>query len=225
MKKNLLFASIFAAGIFSIGLSSCGGGNKAGEAEDIATAGEESIAYTVEVSESELRWIGKKLTGEHNGTITISDGSIFVENGVLSAGAFTIDMNTIKVLDLTDPEQNAKLVGHLSSDDFFGVATFPTSMFEITSAEKLDTPDENGNNYIIKGNLTIKGITKNISFPANVSVESNILKAKAKLAFDRSEFDVRYGSKTFFENIGDKVINDEIELDLNLVAKAQENQG
>jgi polyisoprenoid-binding protein YceI len=225
MRKSFLFAGIFAATIFSASLTSCSGGNKAGDAEEVATAGDESLTFLVETTESELGWIGKKLAGQHNGTITISEGSIFVENGILTAGEFQIDMSTIKVLDIADAEQNSNLVAHLSSDDFFGVATHPTSKFEITSTEKLESPDENGNNYIVKGNLTIKNITKNISFPAYITIDSNILKAKAKLAIDRSDFDVRFGSKTFFENIGDKVINDEIELDLNLTAKAQENQG
>ena len=108
---------------------------------------------------------------------------------------------------------NDKLVGHLKSDDFFGVETHPTATFVLKSAEK-----KSGNEYTVKGDLTIKGITKSIEFPATVKVSGNTLEASAEVVIDRSKFDVKYGSGSFFDGLGDKMIYDDFTLDISLVA-------
>lgn len=165
----------------------------------------------VDPSKSSVKWLGKKVTGEHSGTINVKEGNLVVENGKITGGKVVIDMQSIVNLDLTDPGYNEKLVGHLKSDDFFGVATFPTSELDLTKVEN------NGNSYTFSGNLTIKGITNPVSFTATSTKEGNSVLYKGTLAIDRSKYNVRYGSKSFFENLGDKVIYDEFTLDFNLV--------
>ncbi|HET6557336.1 MAG TPA: YceI family protein [Prolixibacteraceae bacterium] len=167
----------------------------------------------VDVNKSKVEWTGKKLTGSHNGTINVKEGSLEVDNGKLSGGKVVMDMPSIKVLDLTDADSNGKLTGHLKSDDFFSVATHPTSTLEITKVEGTTT------NHTITGNLTIKGKTNPVSFTATSAKEGQSLVYHGEIIVDRSKFDVRYGSKSFFNDIGDKAINDEFTLDFHLVTQ------
>jgi polyisoprenoid-binding protein YceI len=168
----------------------------------------------VDPSKSSVKWLGKKVTGEHSGTINVKEGNLVVENGKITGGKVVIDMQSIVDLDLTDPGYNEKLVGHLKSDDFFSVATFPTSELVITKAET------NGNTHTFSGNLTIKGITNPVSFTATSTRDGNSVVYKGTIAIDRSKYNVRYGSKSFFDNLGDKVIYDEFTLDFSLVVNS-----
>jgi len=173
------------------------------------------VNYSVNIEESNVTWVGKKITYDHKGTIKISNGSLDVSGNKLVGGSFTIDMNSIVNLDLEDSEKNAKLIGHLKSADFFNVSEFPTASMVITSAKMKKAE---GSNYEVMGELTIKGITKPVTFPAMVDIDGDIVTAKATVVFDRSEYDVRYGSGSFFDNLGDNVIYDDIELGVELVA-------
>jgi polyisoprenoid-binding protein YceI len=161
--------------------------------------------------------VGKKPTGQHNGTVDISSGNLFVDENKLTGGSFDIDFTSIKVLDITNPESNAKLTNHLKSDDFFSAEKFPIGKFEITSVTPLSGAGDN--NYTIGGNLIIKGITNPISFPANVIVSNNSITASADFNIDRTQWDVKTRSGKFFENLGDRLISDEIELKLTIAAK------
>ena len=161
----------------------------------------------VDVAKSTVKWLGKKVTGQHSGTISIKEGSLDVNKGKVTGGKVVIDMNSIVDTDLTDAAWNAKLVGHLKSDDFFGVATYPTAELVVTKVE--------GTTFT--GNLTIKGITNPVSFTAASAKEGGNTVYKGTLTIDRSKFNVKYGSKSFFDNLGDKVIYDEFTLDFNLV--------
>lgn len=172
--------------------------------------------FKVDNESSKLTWLAKKATGEHNGSVKVSDGSFTVENNTLKAGSFDIDTRTITVADLTDEGANAKLVGHLKSDDFFSAEKFPKANFVITSATKTT-----GNQYNVKGKLTIKGITNEVAFPATVAVTGKKLTANAKITIDRTKYDIKFRSKNFFENLGDKVIYDDFDLDVALVANVQ----
>jgi polyisoprenoid-binding protein YceI len=163
----------------------------------------------VDTQQSTLTWNGKKVTGEHNGTVKLSGGTLQVKDGKLVGGEFTADMTTLANTDLTDAGYNAKLVGHLKSDDFFGVEKYPTSTFKITKVEPITNAKAGEANYTITGDLTIKGKTHPATFPA-----------VATATVDRAKYDIRYGSKSFFDNLGDKVINDEFTLDINIVAGA-----
>lgn len=169
--------------------------------------------YIVNAASSAIVWKGYKVTGEHTGTVKIKDGKLSFNNGVLTGGEFTIDMNSITNTDL-EGEWAGKLVGHLKSDDFLGVASHPTSKLVITRAIALDTKG----NYKIVGNLTIKGITKEVKFQANVKEANGSVNASGKIVVDRSEYDIRYGSGSFFDGLGDKTIYDEFDLQVSLVA-------
>lgn len=167
------------------------------------------VTKNVNIKESNIEWKGYKVLGSHTGTIQIKDGSFqFDDNGQLTGGGFIIDMTTIKVTDL-EGNGAKKLEGHLSSTDFFGVENHPTATFTITKVVSRGNPGE----YKIVGDLTIKETTKEIKFNANV--DENF--AAADITIDRSEFDVRYGSGSFFDNLGDKTIYDEFDLTVSLV--------
>ncbi len=161
----------------------------------------------VDVTKSTVKWLGKKVTGEHSGTISVKEGSLETTDGKVTGGKVVIDMNSIVDTDLADANWNAKLVGHLKSDDFFGVATYPTAELVLTKVE--------GTNFT--GNLTIKGITKPVEFIATSSKEGKNTVYKGTLVIDRTKYNLKYGSKSFFDNLGDKVIYDEFTLDFNLV--------
>ena len=162
----------------------------------------------VDITQSKIEWLGKKVTGEHTGTINIKTGKLNWENNMLKGGYIEIDMNTINVTDL-EGEYKGKLEGHLKSPDFFSVADYPVAKFTFNEVN----PSGVKNIYNINGELTIKGITNKLSFQAEIMGN----KAKAKVTVDRSKYDVRYGSNSFFDNLGDKAIYDDFELDVNLV--------
>jgi len=170
--------------------------------------------YVVDSQKSKIEWKGEKLTGDHSGTIQLKSGNISIQNHMASNGSFVIDMNTINCTDMEgDSKQN--LEDHLKDDDFFSVSKFPESSFKITGCTPLR--DENGNNCTIKGNLTIKGITNEISFPALITISGHTLNAKAEMKFDRTKWDIKYKSKTVFDDLGDKFIYDDITMTLNLI--------
>ncbi len=170
-----------------------------------------NVSYKVEASKSKVEWLAKKVTGQHNGTVALTSGNLVVNGDKIIGGSFIVDMTSIVCSDLTG-EWNGKLVGHLKSDDFFSVENNPSSKFEITKVV------ESAGNTTIEGNLTIKGITKPISFPASVSKKGNVIVAIATIKIDRTKYDIKYGSKSFIEGIGDKAIDDDFELKVNLVA-------
>ncbi|TVZ50995.1 YceI family protein [Dokdonia sp. Hel_I_53] len=156
----------------------------------------------IKLSESKVTWKGYKVTGSHQGTIDLTSGHLEFNEDVLTGGNFTIAMNTIVSTDL-EGESKGQLEGHLKSDDFFGVATFPTATLNFTKV----TPTGK-NSYDVVGNLTIKGKTNPVTLV--VSIYGN--KANATLKVDRSKYDVRYGSTSFFDNLKDKAIYDEFDL-------------
>lgn len=169
---------------------------------------------TLDVNESEIVWRGYKVTGKHHGVVSLKSGDLEMEDGKLTGGNFEIDMTTIEVKDMQG-EYAGKLAGHLKSGDFFGVEKHPTAKFVITQVVSRGTPGS----YKIVGDLTIKETTKSIKFQANVAEEDGKNVATANITVDRSDFDVRYGSGSFFDNLGDKTIYDEFELEVRLVTK------
>ena len=160
----------------------------------------------VNVDESKISWTGEKLTGSHEGTIDLKDGYFEMENGKITGGEFTADMSSITVTDL-EGDSKKKLEGHLHSDDFFGVKDYPTATF------KMNTVVEKSNGvYGVAGDMTIKGKTNPIAF--DLKVDGNT--AMTTIVIDRTKYDVRYGSGSFFDNLGDKTIYDEFTLDITL---------
>lgn len=183
----------------------------------LKTASNTGKKLNIVSSDSKLEWIGKKVTGKHNGTVDIVNGDVFIDNGKLTGGNFEIDFRTTKVLDVADPESNSKLVNHLKSPDFFSAETFPIGKFDILSLSPLSDGTEN--NYTVSGNLTIKGITKEIVFPAKVNVNNGSVIASGDFVIDRTLWDINFRSGKLYENLGDKLINDEINIKFSIAAK------
>ena len=166
----------------------------------------EAQEKTINTTESSIHWLAKKVTGQHEGNIKISSGNLVYGNGVLSGGSFVVDMNSINCIDL-EGEYKGKLEGHLKSNDFFGVAEHPQATLTFTNVKA------KGNGlYSITGDFTIKGKTN----PATFDLQISELNASAKVTINRSLYDIRYGSRSFFDNLGNKMIYDDFELNVNL---------
>jgi len=161
-----------------------------------------------------INWNGKKIGGEHYGTINLKEGWLTVDKKAITGGEFIVDMTSIKDVDIKDDGSRARLEGHLKSDDFFGVEKFPTAKLVITGS----TLAADGS-LKVKGNLTIKASTNPVEFTAKSSVAGEVVTWSALVTIDRSLYDVRYGSGKFFPNIGDKAISDEFTLDIKLAVK------
>jgi len=168
--------------------------------------------YKVDHSKSGVTWKGKKVIGGHDGTINISEGSVGFNGSTITSGTFTIDMSTIKALDLQG-ESKGKLEAHLKSPDFFDVAKFPTSTFKIKKVVK-----GSGENATVTGALTIKGITREISFPITISAKDGRLDVNAKdFKVDRTKFGVQFASKSLKSTMSDKAIDDDFLIGFSLV--------
>ena len=163
---------------------------------------------TVDAGKSSINWIGKKVTGSHEGTIGIKSGNLVFAKDKLKGGTFVVDMPTIIVTDLAPGKGKEDLEGHLKANDFFGTAKFPTAtlVFKKIAAKKAGV-------YTVTGDLTIKGITKPIVFDLATTATT----AATTLKIDRTKYDIKYNSGNFFQNLGDKVINDEFELKVALL--------
>ncbi len=162
----------------------------------------------VDATSSTITWSGYKPTGSHTGTIMLQSGTLAMQDEYIIGGSFIADMSSIK-----DADGSAKLEGHLKSADFFEIETYPTATFNITEVEMED------GNAIITGNMTIKGITKEISFEAEISeTEEAVTLMSSVFQINRADFNVKYKSKTFFNDLKDKFVNDEFDLQVTLVA-------
>ena len=167
----------------------------------------------VDAEKSTVKWKGSKITEGHDGFIQIQKGVLMINHGTLVGGQISIDMNTITNSDIESEKYKAKLEGHLKSDDFFDVEKHPLSTISITKATKTE-----GNNYSIVADLTIKGITHSITFDAEVNIQKIAFFAKATIKIDRTKWDIKFHSGNFFEDLGDKLILDEIEFDISLLS-------
>lgn len=173
----------------------------------------------IDLTKSQIEWTGKKITGSHYGTIDLISGNLDLKNNEILGGEFIIDMNSIICLDLKSEDSNLRLIRHLKSDDFFGVEKFPTSKIVINKAVKLKE-NKNGWTHNIYAALTIKGTTKEIVFPCLMKDESkDKMSFYAEITVDRSQFNVEYGSTTFFPNIADKAIDNDMFFKVRLFAK------
>jgi polyisoprenoid-binding protein YceI len=160
----------------------------------------------IDVAASKIEWLGKKVTGQHNGIVNFKDGAVVLKSGKLVGGSFTVDMASLTATDLSG-EYQGKLNGHLKADDFFGTAKFPTATLVI---KKIGA--KSANVYTATADLTIKGITQAVTFDMTVNVDT----ATTTFNVDRTKYGIKYNSKSFFESIGDKAIYDEFELKVSL---------
>lgn len=209
----------FGLAILSLSAVACGPKGNTVETSDAqeAASSENAMALVVNAENSMVTWIGSKPAGKHNGTINITDGEVSVSDNDIVAGNFTFDITSLTSLDLEEGSENyQKLTGHLMSADFFDAETHPTASFEVTgvkpfSADELMADEvqfETDNKpatlsevmvdnptHFISGNLTMRGTTKNITFPASVSLENGMLKAMANFNIDRTDWGLMYGDE------------------------------
>lgn len=205
--------------LFTLALFSCNTETTTNEAttespkvEAVALSGDKLI----NVDQSTIFWKGYKLLGNHMGKINLKEGSIQFKDGAITGGNFVVDMTSIVVTELMDDgeeeeeeegeDDKSDLAGHLMHKDFFGSDEFPLATFEITKSVK------NEHTFQITGNMTIKGVTKEVSFDA--TLENSIINSELKI--NRTDFGIKYGSGSFFENLGDNVIKDEFDLIVKL---------
>jgi len=173
--------------------------------------------YVANTGASTINWEGQKIIGSnHAGTINLKSGWLQVNGNAITGGNFVIDMNSIRNNDLKDDASKERLVGHLKSDDFFGVEKYPVSNLVITGGSEFTD-----NTAKVRGNLTIKDATHPVEFTVSVKKTGGSLVYTAQIAFDRSLYEVRYGSGKFFSNLGDNAIKDEILLDVKLVVSEE----
>lgn len=211
--KKILTAVVVLAMV----ATACKGGKKEAvetkEAEKVSV--DVSNLNNVDVSTSVLTWKGTKPTGAHNGVVSLQSGGLVVEDGKVTQGEFVIDMSTIVNKDMEGSDGAGKLEGHLKSADFFDVEKFPTSKFVITSVTEAE------GKLAVTGNLTIKDVTKSITIPATVSTEGGVTTFTSdKFMVNRADFNVKYGSKSFFDNLKDKFIDDLMEMSFVVKTKA-----
>jgi polyisoprenoid-binding protein YceI len=216
MKLRLLAMGVVATFI----MASCGSenGQKAEvteekQVEEVA----EATTYMVDAENSSVMWEGSKIVGDkHTGTIKIKSGEILVKDSAIQPGSkFVIDMNSIVDTDLTDEEKKAKLVGHLKSADFFAADSFPEATFEVTSV----TPNEDGTSKIA-GNLTLRGVTKNVEFNGKVMMQDNAIIASAKdVIIERTQFNVMYNNANVVDIAKDAIISNDLKFEFMVMAK------
>lgn len=227
--KNLLFFA--AASVLAVACTSAPDSDEAqvGDVKEEKEASAEAVAYAVDTDASVIEWIGTKTNGRHNGTVQLQNGTLQVKDGAIENGEFVMDMTTIISTDeKMDEENNMKLTGHLKSADFFKVEEYPTAKFVLTGVEEADQPveenaDENTEEidqyrvtnptHMISGNLTIRDVTKGITFPAKVEMTDNGITAIAKFNINRKDWNLDYEISA-----ADIILNNTIHLGINLVA-------
>ena len=206
--KFLKFLTIVAIGAAVVSCKKKADEAATTEVEAVATSQMASTKYIVNTDASVIDWTGHKPTGKHNGTINLESGVFTVNDGIVESGTFMITMSSLK-----DSEGNAKLEGHLKSADFFEVETYPNAAFEVTGHEMVDGKS------MLSGNLTLKDVKNNVTFPVTTSNEGDALTLTSEMfTIDRSKWNVKYGSKSFFDDLGDKFINNDIELKITVKA-------
>ncbi len=219
MNKNLLnllgnlgMTVVISAFALNVAAADKKTAKKAGKKEETVAA----TVFKIDTKESKIEWTGSKnIGGSHNGEIKLKAGELTVEKDLVKSGSFEADMATITNLDLKDETFNKKLVGHLSSEDFFNIAKYPTSKFVVKSV----TAGKAKGEMTIKGDLTMLDKTVEVEVPATMKIENNKATGEAKMKLDRTNWGLKYGSGNFFKELAaDKVIKDEFELTLKLVA-------
>lgn len=213
MKHLVKITAVFFIGLAVVSCKKAQNKTEAKEAEEIKEVAKTAVNYKVDAENSVINWKGFKPTGTHDGTLKLSEGSVSVENGAVTGGNFMIDMNSIVVLDIKDEKSNADLVGHLKGEDFFDTAKNGFGAFAITSVEAKD------GKTMVKGNLTLKGVKKNIEFPATVAMDGDAMTiSTVPFSINRTDWGIKYKSKTFFDDLKEKFINDEIEISFTVKA-------
>jgi len=173
-----------------------------------------SMTFEISQDKSIIKWKGSKSTGSyHDGNILIENGTINIDENAILNGEIIIDMNSITCIDIEDENSNQYLVEHLKNEDFFSVSTFPIALLKLINVKK-----KKNDEYLITADLTIKDQTHPIDFIANIKINKDAAIAIGKINIDRSKYNIKYKSKTWYPDLGDRFINDIFELYFNLVA-------
>ena len=176
--------------------------------------------YTVETTTSVVRWTGRNLFNHHHGTLALAGGELVIHHGTLCSARVSLDMNSIACEDLHDPGMNALLIRHLRDDDFFAVDRFPTAECVLTAADAVADATEGRPNFVLRGSLTLRGITQPICFPAVIAAaEADRLTGQAQFEIDRTQFGSHYGSGRLYAFLGRHVVNDHVHLHVKLHAR------
>lgn len=221
MKRTSL--NIILIMLITLGVSSCKEGAKeseTSEAKQTLAPTQEATPYRVTSENSTIAWLGSKPTGNHTGTISVTEGAFYLKAGTIESGKFVIDMNSITVTDLDRNSGKESLESHLKGTvedkegDFFNVMQYPTATFEVTGVAALA-----GKMMMMSGNLTMLSISQNISFPVQVTSQDNMVQVKSEtFTIDRTKWGINYGSKSIFDNLGDKFIDDDMEITIDVTA-------
>ncbi|HEX3443684.1 MAG TPA: YceI family protein, partial [Chthoniobacterales bacterium] len=203
------------------------GGLEAWEEQGFATEGKPdarepeppvSGSFRIDIEKSIIKWTGANLSNSHTGTLRFADGMFQLSQGQLEDAKFQIDMKSLACDDIKDAATNQILIQHLASDDFFEVAKYPMARFQLTAAKVLPPGTAGYPNYEMSGRLTLKGVTDQITFPAIVGYsDPNTIAGQAHLEFDRTRWEVKYGSGKFFAFLGKHLVNDLVHLHLTII--------
>jgi polyisoprenoid-binding protein YceI len=220
MKKTILNIALVA--FVTLGAISCKEGakeSKTSEPKETLTATAKATLYTVKKATSTILWEGSKPLGTHKGTISIQEGTFYIKGRTIESGTFVMDMNSISVTDLDENNGKGSLESHLKGTvegkegDFFNVIKHPTATFVVTKVSDID------GKTIMSGNLTMLDTTQNVSFPVMIDIQDNTIQVKSEaFAIDRTKWGINYGSKSVFDNLGDKFINDDMEITIDVTA-------
>jgi polyisoprenoid-binding protein YceI len=222
--KNLLTFGIIA--MASVALSACGSngnstaGNSAPAVLDVEAPATraadipDDATFGIDITRSAINWTGQKLTGSHSGKMGFDKGVITVSGGVVTEASIVVNVIQLTVTDIEDAEKNANLVGHLKSPDFFDTEAFPQATFELSAIKPLG----DGSGYTAYGDVTIKGITNQTEFTLNYLGKDGELHIKGSTTIDRTLFDIKYGSASFFDDLGDRAIYDDFEITFRIAA-------
>lgn len=211
--KKILLPALFAVAV--LGAAPAASAQKMNSAKMATNA----PAYKLQPQLSTLGWEGKAVTHGHNGTMQFTTGELLVKGNAIVGGTVTVDMKTLKATDIKDAESHGKFVGHMSSNQFFDVANNPISTFKIVSVTPIKGAAKDADNATIAGDMTIKGVTQRISFPAKVGVKAGVAAATGKVTVDRTKFGLTTMSKSLPDTIADKAIFDDFDLTFNIIAK------
>lgn len=219
MRKSILSTFIIAAFLMVVvGCKNDKNKAETSEAKDAATAQAEAMEFKVDTSASTIEWQGSKPTGEHTGTINLTEGTFSANDSIIESGSFVIDMLSINVTDL-EGEDKRDLEAHLmgtvegKEGDFFNATKYPEATFEVTGIT------EENDQKMLSGNLTIKEKTKNITFPINIERSGDDIQITSEeFTIDRTNWDVNFGSRSVFDGLGDNFVSDDITLKINLKA-------
>ena len=233
MMRKFKFAFLFlflGAFTFSCTQSPKSDEAKVGEAQEVAEAGEHAVTYTIDKAQSTVTWVGTKPTGRHDGLFPIEEGSLQVEGNKVVGGTITFDLRKLDVTDADiDADSKGKLIGHLHSNDFFDVENHPEAQFVIASAETYAggaTAEETDSEFqlanpthTVTGNLTIRGTTKSITFPAIINVTDSGVSAQAKFNIDRTDWGISYRDESAVtDKARDQFIHNKVNLGFDVKA-------